>query len=627
MLELRNITKTFGNVVANDDVSFKVEKGTIHAIVGENGAGKSTIMRIAYGFYNADSGEILVDGKAVSIRNPHDAIALGIGMVHQHFMLVDTMTVAENIILGAETGSPVNLDLEKANTDILALSNELRLGVNPRAYIEDLSVGQQQRVELLKALYRNAELLILDEPTAVLSPQEVEEFFSILRRMKSQGKTIIIITHKLEEVLAISDDVTVMRDGKVVGNVKTSETSAKDLARMIVGRDVLLRVDKTDAEPSDIVLEVKNLLVSGKGGPAVKDVSFSVRAGEIVGIAGIEGNGQTELIEALSGLENPRNGSMIFESKPMVSWKYPTARPLRNLLLIPLILNLIVIATSLIARTPQIPFILGATIVPIVIIITLIIALKKRKKWACYAIIILASLGLIIAVVGAISSIWSSQFDIFGLLRLILTVSFEIYAIIFSRRALSEFTQNEKTEVDALSAREMKELGIAHIPEDRHRRGLLLNSDLAENSILGVHYRPPVATALGFMNNAAIGQRVGEIIENFDVRPPDATLPAKSLSGGNQQKLIIGREFELNPKLLLVSQPTRGVDIGAIEFIHRKLIGLRDAGSAVLLVSAELEEVTALADRLLVIREGQIVGEVDPKVTSTEEIGLMMTGG
>lgn len=497
MLELKNITKTFANVVANNDVALKVHKCTIHAIVGENGAGKSTVMRIAYGFYNADSGEILVNDNVVSIKKPSDAIALGIGMVHQHFMLVDTMTVAENIILGAETGNAANLDLEKANEDILALSNELKLGVNPRAYIEDLSVGQQQRVELLKALYRNAELLILDEPTAVLSPQEVEEFFGILRRMKEQGKTIIIITHKLEEVLAISDEVTVMRDGKSVGNVKTSETNAKDLARMIVGRDVLLRVEKTDAAAGDVVLEVKDLSISGKHGAAVDKVSFKVKSGEIVGIAGIEGNGQTELVEALAGLLKTTGGSIEFAGR----------------------------------------------------------------------------------------------------------------------------------DVTNLNTRHLKELGIAHIPEDRQKRGLLLQSDLAENSILGVHYRPPIAAASGFMNGSAIDKRVAEIIENFDVRPPDADLMAKSLSGGNQQKLIIGREFELNPKLLLVSQPTRGVDIGAIEFIHRKLIGLRDAGTAVLLVSAELEEVTALADRLLVIRKGEIVGEVDPKMTSTEEIGLMMTGG
>lgn len=497
MLELRNIRKAFGDCVANEDVSISVKRATIHAIVGENGAGKSTAMKIVYGFYEPDSGEITYDGKAVRIRNPHDAIALGIGMVHQHFMLVDTMSVAENIILGAETGSAASLDLEKANAEIQALSDELKLGVDPRAVIEDLSVGQQQRVELLKALYRNAETLILDEPTAVLSPQEVEEFFGILRRMKEQGKTVVIITHKLDEVLAISDEVTVMRDGRTVGNVVTSETNAKELARLIVGRDVLLRVEKTDAEAAGTVLEVKNLSVGGKNGLAVKDVSFTVRAGEIVGIAGIEGNGQTELIEALSGLCRSNGGAVEFDGKNVTNQ----------------------------------------------------------------------------------------------------------------------------------SARHLKELGVAHIPEDRHKRGLLLNSDLAENSILGVHYRAPVATAAGFMNNAVIDKKVGEIIKNFDVRPGDATQPAKSLSGGNQQKLVIGREFELNPKLLLVSQPTRGVDIGAIEFIHRKLIELRDAGSAVLLVSAELEEVTALADRLLIIREGRIVGEVDPKVASVDEIGLLMTGG
>ncbi len=496
MLELRNIAKSFGDCVANHDVSLSVEKATIHAIVGENGAGKSTVMKVVYGFYKADSGDIILNGEKLSIKNPHDAIANGIGMVHQHFMLVDTMTAAENIILGAETGTAGNLDLEKANKDILALSNELRLGVDPRSYIEDMSVGQQQRVELLKALYRDAELLILDEPTAVLSPQEVEEFFGILRRMKAQGKTIIIITHKLDEVLAISDEVTVMRDGRSVGNVKTSEMSAQALARMIVGRDVLLRVEKADANPRGVVLEVKGLSVSGKSGTAVKNISFSVRAGEIVGVAGIEGNGQTELVEALSGLAKTTGGSVEFEGE-----------------------------------------------------------------------------------------------------------------IVTNR-----------------SARKLKELGIAHIPEDRHKRGLLLHSDLAENSILGVHYRPPISVA-GFLDNSAINKRVKEIIKNFDVRPTDPTLTAKALSGGNQQKLIIGREFELNPKLLLVSQPTRGVDIGAIEFIHRKLIELRDAGSAVLLISAELEEVTALADRLLVIREGEIVGEVDPKTTTFEEIGLLMTGG
>lgn len=496
MLELKNIKKAFGDCVANEDVSLTVRAGTIHSIVGENGAGKSTAMKVLYGFYNPDAGEIVFEGKPVTIRNPHDAIALGIGMVHQHFMLVDNMTVAENIILGAETGSAANLDLDKANEEIRKLSSDLKLNINPRALIEDLSVGQQQRVELLKALYRDAKVLILDEPTAVLSPQEVEEFFAILRRMKDQGKTIVIITHKLDEVLAVSDEVTVMRDGRTVGRVKTSETNAAELAKMIVGREVLLRVEKGESRPADTVLQVSELVVDGRHGRAVDGVSFEVRAGEIVGIAGIEGNGQTELIEALAGLCKPRSGRVDFEGR----------------------------------------------------------------------------------------------------------------------------------DVTNRSTRELKELGIAHIPEDRHRRGLLLNSDLTENSILGVHYRPPVASA-GMMNSSAIDKRVGEIIENFDVRPRNPELPARSLSGGNQQKLIIGREFEIDPKLLLVSQPTRGVDIGAIEFIHRKLIELRDKGRAVLLVSAELEEVTALADRLLVIREGKIVGEVDPKTATFEVIGLLMTGG
>lgn len=500
MIELRNITKRFGEVLANNAVSFSVTPGTIHAIVGENGAGKSTAMRIAYGFYTADSGEILINGQVRPIRTPHDAIALGIGMVHQHFMLLEPMTVAENIVLGAEPGNAASLDLRKAAEEIRKVSDEFKLAVNPNATIESLSVGQQQRVELLKALYRHAQLLILDEPTAVLTPQEVEEFFAILRGMREQGKTIVIITHKLSEVLAISDEVTVMRDGRVVGNVKTSETNAAELARMMVGREVLLRVEKPDATPGATVLSLRDLTVLGRDGSKRLDgISFEVRAGEIVGIAGVEGNGQTELIEVLAGLipKSHLSGSIAFEGH----------------------------------------------------------------------------------------------------------------------------------DITRLNARDRKELGIAHVPEDRHRRGLLLDFSLAENTILGVHYRKPAVWAAVLMNQKGIRERTEQVIRDFDVRPPNAALPARALSGGNQQKLIIGREFELPPKLLLVSQPTRGVDIGAIEFIHRKIVEMRDAGCAVLLVSAELEEVTGLSDRLLVFHEGKIAGEVDPKVASNEEIGLMMTGG
>jgi simple sugar transport system ATP-binding protein len=501
-LELRGITKRFGAVLANDHLDITVPSGTIHAIVGENGAGKSTAMRIAYGFYTADSGDILVEGNVREIRAPRDAIALGIGMVHQHFMLVRPMTVTENIVLGAEPGSAMSLDLRKAAASIRALSEEFKLAVDPNAAVETLSVGQQQRVELLKALYRRAKLLILDEPTAVLTPQEVDEFFGILRRMRDQGKTVIIITHKLTEVLAISDHVTVMRDGRVVGEVKTSETTAAQLARLMVGREVLLRVEKPPAKPGAIVLSVRDLSIGGHGGSRRLDhVSFDVRAGEIVGVAGVEGNGQTELIEALAGL-------------------LPASQ-----------------------------------------------------------------------VSGTVS---------------------------FNGRDIGQ-----------LDARRRHEAGIAHVPEDRHRRGLLLEFSLAENAILGVHYRAPAVTGMGavLLNRPNIQRRADLVIREFDVRPPNSALPARALSGGNQQKLIIGREFELPPVLLLIAQPTRGVDIGAIEFIHRKIVALRDSGCAVLLVSAELEEVTALADRLLVLHNGRIAGEVDPARATQEEIGLLMTGG
>ena len=502
MLELRDITKRFGDVLANDRVHLRVEPGTIHAIVGENGAGKSTAMRIAYGFYAADSGEIVVDGEVRQIGSPHDAIRLGIGMVHQHFMLVETMTVAENIVLGAEPGSAAALDLAGAAERVRSLSTELGLAVDPRARIEDLSVGQQQRVELLKALYRQARLLILDEPTAVLTPQEVGELFAILRRMRAQGSTIVIITHKLSEVLELSDEVTVMRDGRVVGQRKTAETNAAELARLMVGRDVLLRVEKAPAKPGAAVLEVRDLAVTGPDGTRpLAGVSFEVRAGEIVGVAGVEGNGQTELVEALAGLVDPD--------------------------------------------------------------------------------------------------------------RLAGTVRFD------------------GTEIGRLDARQRKERGIAHVPEDRHRRGLLLDFDLAENSILGVQRRPPAVSRPGgvLLSPSAIRERAQRIVRDLDVRPPNPDLPARALSGGNQQKLILGRELDLHPKLLLVAQPTRGVDIGAIERIHREIVARRDAGCAVLLVSAELEEVTALADRLLVFHQGKIAGEVDPAQATQAEIGLLMTGG
>jgi general nucleoside transport system ATP-binding protein len=499
IIEMRGITKRFDAVIANKCIDLSVPANTIHAIVGENGAGKSTIMKILYGFYVADEGEVLIDGVKRDIRSPHDAIALGLGMVHQHFMLVPPMTVLENIVLGAEPGNALRIDFNQAEEQIAKLSRDFGLEIDLHARISDLSVGQQQRVEVLKALYRGARILILDEPTAVLTPQEVEEFFKILRAMREQGKTIIIITHKLNEVLALSDNVTVMCDGRIVGDKITNETNAAELARLMVGRDVLLSVEKGPAHPKEIVLSVQKLQFDDR----LNDVSFEVRAGEIVGIAGVEGNGQTELIEILAGLERASGGQVTLAGE----------------------------------------------------------------------------------------------------------------------------------DITRLSTRRRTELGIAHIPEDRHRRGLLLDFDLADNVILGTHYREPAVhsglghSVLGLIDDEAVETKTERLIRDFDVRPADQTLPARALSGGNQQKLIIGREFDLHPKLLLVSQPTRGVDIGAIEFIHRKLIELRDAGAAILLVSAELEEVLSLSDRVLVIYQGRIVGEVDPQNIDQERIGMMMNCG
>jgi general nucleoside transport system ATP-binding protein len=496
-VEMRGVTKRFGDVIANRDINLRVADKSIHAIIGENGAGKSTAMNILYGFYNPDEGEILIDGQIRSIKTPSDAISLGLGMVHQHFMLVEPLTVTDNIILGAEPTSGISIDYKKARARVREISEQYGLKINPDATIGSLSVGQQQRVEILKTLYRGARILILDEPTAVLTPQEVAEMFAILRGLREQGKTIIIITHKLGEVLSLSDNITVMRDGEVVGNLSTSEATAEGLAKMMVGREVLLRVNKSEAKPRAATLTVENLsLDDGQGSPTLDRVSFEVRGGEILGIAGVEGNGQTELIEILAGLRNATAGATLLEGKP----------------------------------------------------------------------------------------------------------------------------------IDNLDPRERKRRGIAHIPEDRHRRGLLLAFDLAENSILGVHRNPPISGP-ALLNEGVIKQRAARLVSEYDVRPPNIALPARALSGGNQQKLIVAREFDLNPKLILVSQPTRGVDIGATEFIHRTLIELRDQGAAILLVSAELDEVLSLSDRVVVIYEGRLVGEVDPRAVSEEEIGLMMTGG
>ncbi|HEY6328513.1 MAG TPA: ABC transporter ATP-binding protein [Blastocatellia bacterium] len=501
-VKMVDITKRFGGVLANDHLNMSIKAGSIHAIVGENGAGKSTAMRILYGFHTADSGEILIDGVHRSIRTPADAIKLGIGMVHQHFMLVEVLTVTENIILGEEPTSGLALNYKQARARVKELSEQYGLKIDPDARVRDLSVGQQQRVEILKSLYRGTRILILDEPTAVLTPQEVDGLFSILRALNQQGgKTIIIITHKLSEVLALSDEITVMRDGRVVGELATAEATAKALARMMVGRDVLLRAEKGEFHPGATVLSVRGLTVRDASGHRVlSDVSFALRAGEILAVAGVEGNGQTELIETLAGLKS---------------------------------------------TTPD-------------------------------------------RVAG--------QIELAG------------------------------KRVERLDAGKLKTLGVAHIPEDRHRRGLLLPFDLAENLILGVQRNRPISGPF-LLHEAVIAGRAKRLIDEYDVRPANMRLPALALSGGNQQKLIVAREFDLRPKLLLVAQPTRGVDIGATEFIHKQLIDLRDKGAAILLVSAELDEVLSLGDRVIVLFEGRIAGEVDPRTTTQQAIGLLMTGG
>jgi simple sugar transport system ATP-binding protein len=498
-IELKGISKAFGPVQANKDISIRVMPGTIHGIIGENGAGKSTLMSILYGFYKADRGEIFIKGQKTEIPDSQAAIAAGIGMVFQHFKLVHNFTVLENVVLGAEDGGLLKPSLAKARTLLTELAAEYELNVNPDAIVEELSVGHQQRVEILKALYRQADILILDEPTGVLTPAEADQLFRILGRLREEGKTIILITHKLREIMDITDSVSVMRRGEMTDTVRTAETSPEHLAEMMVGRKVLLRVDKTPAAPAAPVLEVENLrVVDADGVERVKNVSLQVRAGEILGIAGVAGNGQSELLDVLGGYMEATgsvrlNGEELALSGPRADGK--------------------------------------------------------------------------------------------------------------SRRAQ----------------------GISHVPEDRQREGLIMEYHAWENAAFGYHDDPAFRSGL-FMNNRAIRADTERKIAKFDVRPPDPWLAAKSFSGGNQQKIVVAREIERNPDLLLVGQPTRGVDIGAIEFIHQQIVALRDGGKAILLVSVELDEILGLADRIAVMFDGKVMGERLPAETDETELGLLMAG-
>ncbi len=499
-IELVGISKAFGPVQANKDISISVAKGTIHGIIGENGAGKSTLMSILYGFYKADAGEIFIGGKKTEIPDSQAAIAAGIGMVFQHFKLVENFTVLENIILGAEDGPLLKGSLANARNILKSLAEEYELNVDPDAVMDNLSVGQHQRVEILKALYRQAEILILDEPTGVLTPAEADHLFRILENLKNEGKTIILITHKLREIMNATDTVSVMRRGEMTSTVKTKDTSPEDLAERMVGRKVLLTVNKKPATPGAPILKIENLrVVDDTKVERLKGISLEVRAGEILGIAGVSGNGQSELLAVLGGYMSA-TGSISLKGESIdLTGKHSDGQ---------------------------------------------------------------------------------------------------------SRRARS----------------------IAHVPEDRQSEGLVMEFMAWENMVFGYHNDPAFQKNAMFMDNAAIRKDTEEKMKSFDVRPPIPRLQAKNFSGGNQQKIVLAREISRNPDLLLVGQPTRGVDIGAIEFIHQQLIELRDAGKAILLISVELEEVLSLADRIVVMFDGHIMGERDPEKTNEKELGLLMAG-
>ena len=588
VIEMRHITKEFPGIIANDDITLQLRRGEIHALLGENGAGKSTLMSVLFGLYQPEKGEILKNGQVVKINNPNDATALGIGMVHQHFKLVEVFSVLDNIILGAEPNKAGFLTKKEAREKVVALSEKYGLMVDPDAIIEDITVGMQQRVEILKMLYRDNEILIFDEPTAVLTPQEIDELMKIMKNLAAEGKSILFITHKLNEIMAVADRCSVLRKGKYIGTVEIKDTTKEELSEMMVGRQVKFEVDKDEAIPGDVVLDVDKLCVESKIHKklAVKDVSFQVHAGEIVCIAGIDGNGQTELVYGITGLEKlaPNVNEEVEEhvEKPVWQKMKEVEKQERAKLFFT-------------QCGEQLKFFfveLGKKI------------WKKLKKFGE-------------TVAAKAVALWNKL------------------VLLFNKNKAQDLDPNADVkgritlcgqDITKAPIRKRSKTGMSHIPEDRHKYGLVLDYTLEQNMVLQRYWQKEFEKA-GFIKKKAVRKYSDKLIDQYDVRSGQGSVTmVRSMSGGNQQKAIVARELDREHKLLIAVQPTRGLDVGAIEYIHSQIVKDRDAGAGVLLVSLELDEVMNLSDRILVMYEGEIVGELDPKKTTVQELGLYMAG-
>lgn len=588
VIEMRHITKEFPGIIANDDITLQLRRGEIHALLGENGAGKSTLMSVLFGLYQPEKGEILKNGQVVKINNPNDATALGIGMVHQHFKLVECFSVLDNIILGAENTKLGFIQKKKAKKKVLELSNRYGLNVDINAIIEDITVGMQQRVEILKMLYRDNEILIFDEPTAVLTPQEIDELMKIMKNLAAEGKSILFITHKLNEIMAVADRCSVLRKGKYIGTVEIKDTTKEELSEMMVGRQVKFEVDKDEAIPGDVVLEVDKLCVESKIHKklAVKDVSFQVHAGEIVCIAGIDGNGQTELVYGITGLEKlaPNVKEEVEEHVEKPVWQ----------------------------KLKEV---------------------EKQERAKLFFTQCGEQLKFFFVELG--KKIWK-KLKKFGETVAAKTVAlWNKLVLLFNKNKAQDLDTNADVkgritlcgqDITKAPIRKRSKTGMSHIPEDRHKYGLVLDYTLEQNMVLQRYWQKEFQKG-GFIKFKAVEDYSEKLIEKYDVRSGQGgkTL-VRSMSGGNQQKAIVARELDREHKLLIAVQPTRGLDVGAIEYIHSQIVKDRDAGAGVLLVSLELDEVMNLSDRILVMYEGEIVGELDPKKTTVQELGLYMAG-